>query len=88
MTSVNLVVQEARCIDSIGFIVSLVFKYFGNKDGALNSKALILFDRFLFPISLVLDLATKRLFGKNLLVVVTRPYDWPGAQDVTTTTHS
>jgi hypothetical protein len=45
----------------------------GNKDGALNKNAVILFDRFIFPVSLMLDLVTKRLFGKNLLIVAVRP---------------
>lgn len=83
--SANLLIQELRCIDSIGFIASLAFKYFSNKDGALNRKALILFDRFLFPMSLVVDLATKRLFGKNLLVVAVRPLDGPGQEKVART---
>ena len=66
-------IKEARYVDSVGFIAALVFKYLGNKDGALNKNAVILFDRFIFPVSLMLDLVTKRLFGKNLLIVAVRP---------------
>lgn len=66
-------IKEARYVDSVGFIAALVFKYIGNKNGALNKNAVILFDRLAFPVSLLLDLATKRLFGKNLLIVAVRP---------------
>lgn len=73
VNSAGFEIKEARYIDSIGFIASLVFKYIGNKDGALNRNAVILFDRVAFPVSLLLDLATKRLFGKNLLIIAVRP---------------
>lgn len=66
-------IKEARYVDSVGFIASLIFKYIGSKEGTLNRKAVILFDRMAFPVSLLLDLATKKLFGKNLLIVAVRP---------------
>jgi SAM-dependent methyltransferase len=71
--SAGFEVKEARYVDSIGFIASLVFKYVGSKDGSLNRNAVILFDRLAFPVSLLLDLITKKLFGKNLLIVAVRP---------------
>jgi len=72
VSSAGFEVKEARYVDSVGFIASLVFKYIGSKDGSLNRNAVILFDRLAFPVSLLLDLATKRLFGKNLLIVAVR----------------
>lgn len=71
--SAGFVIKEARYVDSIGFIVSLVFRFIGSKDGTLNRMAIILFDRLAFPVSLLLDLVTKKLFGKNLLIVAVRP---------------
>lgn len=73
MSSAGFEIKEARYVDSIGFIASLVFKYIGSKEGALNRNAVILFDRLAFPVSLLLDWATKKLFGKNLLMVAVRP---------------
>jgi len=66
-------IKEARYVDSVGFIASLIYKYFGRKDGLLNRNGVILFDRLAFPVSLLLDLVTKKLFGKNLLIVAVRP---------------
>lgn len=55
-------------MDSLGFLATLVFKWFGNREGNVNQRGLILFDRYIFPVSLLLDRALSRLFGKNVLV--------------------
>lgn len=73
VSSAGFEIKEARYVDSVGFVASLIFKYIGNKDGALNRNAVILFDRLAFPISRLLDFVTKKIFGKNLLMVVVRP---------------
>jgi SAM-dependent methyltransferase len=73
VSSAGFEIREARYVDSVGFIASLIFKYVGSKDGALNRNVVILYDRLAFPVSLLLDLATQRFFGKNLLIVAARP---------------
>lgn len=72
VVSARFSIHEARYVDSVGFLASIVFKYLGSSDGTLNRKAVILFDRVAFPISRVLDFVTRRFFGKNLLLVATR----------------
>lgn len=72
VVSAKFSIHEARYVDSIGFLASIVFKYFGSNDGTLNRRAVILFDRVAFPISRIMDFVTRRLFGKNLLIVATR----------------
>lgn len=71
--SAGLVVKQSCYVDSIGFIASLVFKYLGNKEGTISRSHLIVFDRFVFPLSLVLDFAVNKIFGKNLLVIAEKP---------------
>jgi hypothetical protein len=51
-------------MDSLGFLATLVFKWFGNREGNVNQQGLILFDRYIFPVSLLLDRALSRFFGK------------------------
>jgi SAM-dependent methyltransferase len=70
------VVEEAgfsisRCVyvDSIGFLAALVFRLVGNDDGELGTRSVSLYDRFLFPVSRVCDVALRRVLGKNLLLV-------------------
>jgi ubiquinone/menaquinone biosynthesis C-methylase UbiE len=71
--SAGLTVTEARYADSLGFLASLAYKWIGSSDGSLNSGALKFYDRLLFPISRALDLVAGSLFGKNVLVVATKP---------------
>jgi len=56
--------------DSLGFFSSLVFKVLGSKDGAASPKSLLFYDRYIFPLSTLLDrLICHKFFGKNILIV-------------------
>ncbi|MDR0458436.1 MAG: class I SAM-dependent methyltransferase [Burkholderiaceae bacterium] len=68
-------ILDAQYVDSIGFFAALIFKLFGNQDGDVNKKGLILFDKFVFPVSKIVDWFTKKIFGKNVFVVATRGYE-------------
>ena len=58
-------------VDSIGFFASLAIKFFGYK-GRLKlggKESLLIYDKYIYPISEVLDsLVLKYFFGKNILV--------------------
>lgn len=73
VSSAGLEIEEARYVDSIGFFAAFVFKYIGSSKGTLNSTSVILFDRLVFPLSLVIDRVMKKFFGKNLLIVAAKP---------------
>jgi SAM-dependent methyltransferase len=62
-------VENARYVDSIGFLLALLFRYIGSKDGSLNTAHLVLFDRVIFPMSRATDMIFRRLFGKNVYLV-------------------
>jgi len=62
-------IRTARYIDSLGFLAALVYKLVERGDGNLSPKSVELYDRFVFPLSLVIDRLTGGRFGKNLLVV-------------------
>jgi SAM-dependent methyltransferase len=70
-------VDRAEYVDCLGFLATLIFKWFGNREGNVNQQGLILFDRYIFPVSLLLDRAVSRLFGKNVLVCAHRPSQQP-----------
>jgi len=58
--------------DSLGVPAMLSLKLFGfkGKSGIGSKKSLIIYDRVIYPISMLLDfLFMKRLIGKNLLLV-------------------
>ena len=65
-------IKKIHYVDSIGFFASLAIKICGyNTNNGLGSKKSIKFyDKYIFPISKVLDkLGFKHFIGKNLLIV-------------------
>jgi SAM-dependent methyltransferase len=70
----GLEVDTIRYADSLGFAASLAYKLFGSRKGDLSRGAVGIFDRVVFPCSLVLDrLGCSHLFGKNIWAVLRRP---------------
>jgi SAM-dependent methyltransferase len=65
----GLRVVDARYADSLGFVVSLLYRMIGNRAGTINPVALKLYDRWLFPLSRVADIALSRWIGKNVLAI-------------------
>lgn len=55
--------------DTVGFFASLAFKVIGSKNGSINPRSLIFFDRFLFPLNAMLDRIFKYVLGKNVYVI-------------------
>ena len=65
-------IERIEHVDSIGFFATLLFKLIGDKHGNVSLGALKIYDRLVFPLSRALDLATRRWFGKNLLLICTK----------------
>lgn len=59
-------------VDCAGFIASLLFKALGNSSGTINRGALIAYDRYVFPLSRLGDMAFKYVFGKNVFMLARR----------------
>jgi len=68
--SAGLEVRQLRYADSVGFFVSLLYRYLGNDKGDINPGALKFFDRVLFPISRALDVVLSPFLGKNVYAVL------------------
>lgn len=60
-----------RCeyVDSLGFLAGLAFKTLDRGDGHVSEKAIRFYDQFAFPVSKMLDVGCRHLFGKNVLIV-------------------
>ncbi len=72
-TKAGFVVERVEYADSMGFFVTLLYKVIGSRRGDVSSASVRVYDRFIFPVSRVLDrLGCSRVFGKNLLVVMRR----------------
>ncbi len=62
-------VEADRYCDSLGYPVSLLYKWFGNDRGDINPATIRLYDRVIFPVSSALDWVVGRWFGKNASAV-------------------
>ena len=61
-------VEDVRHADSVGFLAALAFRALGPRDGALNPRAVRFYDRYVFPLSRLLDLGFDPVIGKNLIL--------------------
>jgi SAM-dependent methyltransferase len=66
-------VGDARYVDSLGFFASLVYKLIGDRSGSVSPGSVGFYDSIIFPISRLIDVLSFGSFGKNLLVVATKP---------------
>ena len=62
-------VMASWYVDSIGFLATLAYKALARPGGGINRRSLVIYDRVLFPVSVLCDLLANRFFGKNVLVV-------------------
>ena len=65
-------VESMKYCDSLGFLLAYLYKFIGDASGEPSGTSLKMFDRIVFPVSLVVDKATSRLFGKNVLALARR----------------
>jgi SAM-dependent methyltransferase len=65
-------VTSAYYCDSVGFIVSILFKLFGSRSGEPSSRSLKMYDKYLFPVSMICDILVHDLFGKNVFVAASK----------------
>jgi SAM-dependent methyltransferase len=65
-------IVAADYVDSVGFFATLLYRLSGDRGADINRSMLRLYDRFVFPLSILLDRFLARFLGKNLLVVADR----------------
>jgi SAM-dependent methyltransferase len=64
---------RGRYADCLGFFASLVYRFLGDDGGRLDERALVMYDRIVFPLSRGADIFFSRFLGKNVSLVATRP---------------
>lgn len=70
---VGFVVDEAWYADSLGFFITLLYKWVGSKQGDINPKALKIYDTFIFPLSRFCDSFLSSFLGKNVMIRAHKP---------------
>jgi predicted SAM-dependent methyltransferase len=61
-------IKKAKYVDSLGFFIAFLYKGI-NRDGKLNKRQLVFYDKFLFPVSRLFDVLFSNIFGKNVYIV-------------------
>lgn len=65
----NFTILKYRYFDFLGYFATLVYKYIDNS-GEVNPKSLKIYDRYIFPLSCLIDKLTfGKLIGKNLMII-------------------
>jgi hypothetical protein len=60
-----------RYSDSVGFFAALAYKYL-DKSGTVNKDSVKVYDRFIYPLSIVIDKIASRFFGKNVEAIAVK----------------
>jgi len=61
------VVKSCRYFDFLGYFAALAYKFL-NKQGDIDKHGLIVYDKYIFPLSLFFDKIFSRFLGKNLML--------------------
>ena len=72
LQTANFKIIECHFVDSVGFFVAAIVKMFEKKHSRsfLGKKNLLFYDKFIYPLSILLDgLGAKYFFGKNLFIL-------------------
>lgn len=62
-------VEFSKYADSLGFFFSLLYKAHKHTDGTVNIKLIKIYDKYFFPLSLLMDIFLNNFLGKNLIVL-------------------
>lgn len=71
--SSDLVVERTEYVDIAGFFATLLYNGISSEKGDLNKGSVRIYDRFVFPVSRLVDLLTHPFAGKNAVVVAHKP---------------
>lgn len=71
---VGFEIERCEYADSMVFFAALLYKMIGSRRGDVSPRGLKIYDRYVFPLSCVLDrMGGSKVFGKNLVAILRRP---------------
>ena len=62
-------IEKLQYVDSLGFVAALTFRLLRRGSSSLTSKSISWYDKWIFPLSRMLDILFHRFIGKNVFVV-------------------
>jgi SAM-dependent methyltransferase len=73
----GLEVERTDYVDIAGFFAALVYNATSRGSGDIHKGAVTIYDRYIFPVSRVIDRATQSFIGKNVFSVARKPREYP-----------
>ena len=65
----SLSIEYLGYADPLGFFVTLMYRAFGSRKGAVSPLSIKVYDKMIFPFSKLIEPVTKNLFGKNVAFI-------------------
>jgi hypothetical protein len=62
-------IEKLQYADSLGFIAALTFRLLRKDSTSLTTKSIGWYDKWIFPLSRMLDILFHPFFGKNVFVI-------------------
>jgi len=62
-------IEKLQYADSLGFIAALTFRLLGKDSTSLTAESIGWYDKWVFPLSRILDILFDRFVGKNVFVI-------------------
>ena len=62
-------IEKLQYVDSLGFIAALTFRLLRKDSTSLTAKSIAWYDKWVFPLSRVLDVLFHQFLGKNVFVI-------------------
>lgn len=69
LAAAGLSVQEAAYVDCLGFFAALLYRVIAKEGGELSPIGVKMFDRWIFPVSRIMDAVLWRFIGKNVMII-------------------
>ncbi len=73
LAAAGLSVQKAAYVDCLGFFAALLYPVIARERGELSLTSVKIFDRWIFPVSRLMDAILWPFIGKNVMVVARKP---------------
>jgi SAM-dependent methyltransferase len=67
-------IEKLQYVDSLGFIAALTFRLLRKDSTSLTAKSIAWYDKWIFPLSRMLDILFQRFLGKNVFVICKKPF--------------
>lgn len=67
----NFAIKNYEYFDSLGYILAFIYKII-NHCGTISAFSILLFDKIIFPISILSDKVFNKKFGKNIVMILSK----------------